>query len=92
MSGLDWGLTDSKGTFSPDAVYVLQTTDGASIMVRETGHAPNVHLTFETGSDKYGWLNTVVAYGAGTPFDGGVKVDAFQVRKSSRLGTMCSGC
>lgn len=78
-AGLDWGLTDSKGTFSPDAVYVLQTTDGARIMVTEHGRAPNVNLVFDTGSKTYDWLNTAVAYASGGPFAGGISLDVWQV-------------
>ena len=72
-------MTDSKGTFSPDAVYVLKTSDGANIMVTEKGHAPNVHILFETGSEKYSWINTVVGFATGAPFDGGVGLDVWQV-------------
>ena len=48
-------------------------------MVTEKGHAPNVHILFETGSDKYSWINTVVGYATGAPFDGGVALDVWQV-------------
>lgn len=78
-AGLDWGLTDSKGVFSPDAVYVLETNDGARIMVTEKGRAPNVNLVFETGSANYSWLNTAVGYASGGPFPGGVSLDVWQV-------------
>jgi hypothetical protein len=78
--GLDWGLTDAKGTFSPDAVYVLKTADGANIMVFEKGRAPVVHILFETGSEKYAWLNSVAAIATGGPVDGGVALDVWQVR------------
>ncbi|KAK3313166.1 hypothetical protein B0H66DRAFT_538240 [Apodospora peruviana] len=77
--GLDWGLTDNKGTFSPDAVYVLNTHDNATIMVTEKGHAPHVQILFETGSSKYAWLNNIVAYASGAPFEGGVALDVWQI-------------
>ncbi|KAJ4382512.1 hypothetical protein N0V85_008566, partial [Neurospora sp. IMI 360204] len=76
--GLDWGLTDGKGIFSPDAVYALHTDDNSTIMVTEKGHAPHVHILFETSSDKYAWLNGIVAYATGGPFEGGVGLDAWQ--------------
>ena len=79
IGGLDWGLTDSKGVFSPDAIYVLQTTDNATIAVFEKGYAPNVHILFETASPKYSWLNPVVAYAGGGPFEGGVALDVWQI-------------
>ncbi|OAA64383.1 Outer membrane protein, beta-barrel [Niveomyces insectorum RCEF 264] len=78
-AGLDWGLTDSKGTFSPDAVYVLQTTDGARIMVSEHGRAPNVNLLFDTGHANYTWLNTAVGYASGGPAEGGIALDVWQI-------------
>jgi len=82
-SGLDWGITDGSGTFSPEAVYVLRTDDGANIMVKESGHAPNVLLLFETGSEEYAWMNKIVGYAAGAPNDKGVHLDAWQVRVSN---------
>ena len=77
--GLDWGLTDSKGIFNPDAVYALHTDDNSTIMVTEKGHAPHVHILFETSSDKYAWLNSIVGYATGAPFEGGVTLDVWQV-------------
>jgi hypothetical protein len=77
--GFDWGLTDAKGTFSPDAIYVLHTSDGAAIMVTEKGHAPNVQILFETGDERYAWLNPAVGYATGAPYDGGVALDVWQL-------------
>lgn len=78
--GGDAALVDGNGSFNPDVVYVLQTHDGGNILVREKGHAPNLLLLFETGSDEYDWLNSVVAYGQGsqTP-EGGVSLNVWQV-------------
>lgn len=82
--GADWGLTDANGSFNPDVVYVLQTHDGGNILVREKGHAPNLLLLFETGSDKYDWLNSVVAYGQGVQVPGGgVSLNVWQVSTPS---------
>lgn len=58
---------------------MLQTRDGGNILVREKGHAPNLFLLFETGSDKYDWLNSVVAYGQGSQIPGGVSLSVWQV-------------
>lgn len=77
--GGDAGLVDGNGSFNPDVVYVLQTKDGGNILVREKGHAPNLLLLFETGSDKYDWLNSVVAYGQGVQSQGGVSLNVWQV-------------
>lgn len=78
--GADWGLVDANGAFNPDVVYVLQTHDGGNVLVREKGHAPNLFLLFETGSDEYDWLNSVVAYGQGVQVPGGgVSLNVWQV-------------
>ena len=80
-TGLDWGLTDRAGIFSPDALYTLHTNDNATILVFEKGHAPNVHILFETASEKYAWLNSAVAYATGGPnADGDIALDVWQVR------------
>jgi hypothetical protein len=78
-TGLDWGLTDAKGVFSPDALYTLHTDDNATVLVFEKGHAPNVHILFETASEKYAWLNSAVAYATGGPNDKGIGLDVWQV-------------
>lgn len=88
--GGDAGLTDANGSFNPDVVYVLQTHDGGNILVREKGHAPNLLLLFETGSDKYDWLNSVVAYGQGSQIQGGVSLNVWQVSVS--LACAWSSC
>lgn len=49
------------------------------MLVRETGHAPNVFLLFETACGEYDWLNDVVAYGLAAQVAGGVAVDVFKV-------------
>ena len=49
------------------------------MLVFEKGHAPNVHVLFETASEKYAWLNSAVAYASGGPFEGGVALDVWQV-------------
>ncbi|KAK3998026.1 hypothetical protein QBC44DRAFT_229080 [Cladorrhinum sp. PSN332] len=80
-TGLDWGLTDRAGIFSPDALYTLHTSDNATILVFEKGHAPHVHILFETSSSKYAWLNSAVAYATGGPnADGDIALDVWQVR------------
>jgi hypothetical protein len=77
--GADWGLFDANNTFSPDAKYVLQTTDNANILVTAKGHAPHEHLDFETGSDAYKWLNNVIAVGIAQQAGGGIVSEVWQV-------------
>lgn len=81
--GLDWGIVDSKKSFREDTVYILTTDDGADIFVRAQGIRGNVTHFFETGSQKYFWLNEVVAYATGGRAENatwkGVHLDVWQV-------------
>lgn len=81
VGGLDSGLVDADGHFNPEVVYLLQTKDACDVLVRETGHAPNVFLLFETACDKYDWLNDVVAYGLAAQVAGGISVEVFEVSR-----------
>ncbi|KAL2151676.1 hypothetical protein VTH82DRAFT_6774 [Thermothelomyces myriococcoides] len=82
--GADWGLIDKDGTFSADTRYHLQTDDGAHIFIRTAGPAQadgKIHLSikFETGSEKYYWLNNIVAVGVLTAGNGYVAIDGWQL-------------
>jgi hypothetical protein len=82
--GGDWGLIDSSGVFRPDVRQTFRTDDGSLIQVFENGVSQidgNIHvrLTFETGSAKYSWLNTVVGVGILRIIPTGVYIDAWQV-------------
>lgn len=64
--GADSLLTWPNGKVSPDVMAVLQTDDGSNIVLKQRGYLSkdrNVYYTasFETGSEKYDWLNYVVA-------------------------------
>ncbi|PLB46469.1 hypothetical protein P170DRAFT_477349 [Aspergillus steynii IBT 23096] len=71
--GADWGLVDPKtNIFSADTRYNLRTNDGADIFIQTAGpKSPSgqlhLRLIFETGSEKYYWLNNIVAIGVLTP-------------------------
>jgi hypothetical protein len=82
--GADWSLTDSKGTFSPDTRYQLQTSDGANIFITTNGPGQpdgtsHLRVVFETGSSTYWWLNNIVAVGILRSGGGGVAIDVFQL-------------
>ncbi|KAK4446115.1 hypothetical protein QBC34DRAFT_271774, partial [Podospora aff. communis PSN243] len=82
--GADWGLIDRNGTFSADTRYHLITDDGAHIFIRTSGPAQpdgrlHLRIIFETGSDKYYWLNHIVAVGVLKVGDGTVWIDAWQL-------------
>jgi hypothetical protein len=66
--GADWGLIDNKGIFNPDTRYHLQTDDGENIFIQTAGSQQSDGLIYlrgmyETGSQKYFWLNYVTAVG-----------------------------
>jgi hypothetical protein len=66
--GGDWLLIDDKGIAYPDVRQTFHTDDDAYIQVFESGatqpdNSTHVRLQFETGSEKYAWMNTIVAVG-----------------------------
>ncbi|KAF1810947.1 hypothetical protein P152DRAFT_438613 [Eremomyces bilateralis CBS 781.70] len=70
--GADWGMVDPlTGVFSADTRYNVVTDDGAVIFLRTSGPTigSNLHLRvqFETGSEKYYWLNEIITIGVLTP-------------------------
>ncbi|KAB5545837.1 hypothetical protein GE09DRAFT_1205184 [Coniochaeta sp. 2T2.1] len=85
--GGDWPLLDannSNGTVTLDVRQTFATDDGAFIQVFQTGASQpdgltHTRLAFETGSEKYYWLNAVVAVGILRFQDGHIAIDAFQV-------------
>lgn len=87
VGGVDFGLVDGDGHFNPDVVYLLQSSDGCTVLVRERGHAPNVFMLFETASKKLDYLNDVVAYGQASQVSGGLSVNVFKVRSACSLSS-----
>ncbi|KAL2165661.1 hypothetical protein VTG60DRAFT_4065 [Thermothelomyces hinnuleus] len=78
------GGTFSGPRLSADTRYHLQTDDGAHIFIRTAGPAQEdgkIHLSikFETGSEKYYWLNNIVAVGVLTTGNGYVAIDGWQL-------------
>lgn len=69
----DWLSIDADGTGHVDARWLLQTDDGALIMVRyggrltytDDGASVITTPTFETNDPRYRWLNAVQAIGKG---------------------------
>lgn len=70
-----------------DVRLVLETSDGVHILTTyngiATGAGSNSRVTtaslFETGDERYAWLNGLQALAIGTPIDGGVGYDVHQV-------------
>lgn len=80
--GGDWGIYDTTQTvFSPDAKIVLITDDGANILMSGRGRSPWIAYDFETGSEKYAWMNSVVGIGRIQVGDNNLTTDVFQVRE-----------
>jgi len=99
--GGDWPLIDANnpnGTVALDVRQTFATDDGAFIQVFETGApqpdvAGHVRLAFETGSEKYYWLNAVVGVGIlRIGGDGTISIDAWQVSCGLSRSRTESGC
>lgn len=88
VAGGDWLTILANGTFSLDVRLSLRTDDGAEIYVTYTGFgtpgedgAASIRTSprFETGDERYSWLNGLfcVALGATTP--AGVEYDVYAI-------------
>ncbi|KAI3331450.1 hypothetical protein HD806DRAFT_545891 [Xylariaceae sp. AK1471] len=90
--GVDAGLMTAENYFYPAGVAVLQTSDGANIIFRDQGFQTGPDfiygaVTFQTGAEKYAWLNKVVAVSSAVlAADGsgsGIALDIFMVGDGS---------
>jgi len=88
-SGGDWVTLRPDGSMKLDVRLTLQTDDGAHILVTYTGigaraadGSTKVYSTplFETGAEKYAWLNTVQAVGIGSTGPNGVTYEVYALR------------
>jgi hypothetical protein len=86
--GSDSLLRDAGGAGHPDVRFVLETTDGATILVSYQGirvveeGKPDYWRctpTFQTASPEYDWLNRIICVAIGRLGDGGVVYDFHQV-------------
>ena len=87
-AGGDWVTIRADGTMSLDVRLVLQTDDGAAIYMTYTGlgrreaDGSTVIRTvprFETGDERYAWLNGVQAVAHGTTTPGTVTYDVYSL-------------
>lgn len=85
-AGGDWALFRKDNTLVADVRQTFKTDDGAYIQVFETGvtqpdNSSYVRLTYETGYEKYAWLNRVVAVGILKLVEGGggLTIDTWQM-------------
>ncbi len=85
--GGDWVTARPDGSVKLDVRLLLQTDDGAAILMTYLGigvpgddglkirSAP----TFETGDEQYAWLNHVQAVGIGAPGEGSVRYEVYRL-------------
>ena len=78
--GLASSVIDPSTAPRVDATFVVQTTDGATIVVTERAAIPGVEVLFATASEKYGWLNNVTAWASGAESNGAATLNYWQVR------------
>jgi hypothetical protein len=61
---------------TPPFIYVHY--HGISV-TKESGRYLRGTPYFETASDTYAWLNTIIAVGVAKPFSGGIGYDIFEI-------------
>ncbi|KAM7203399.1 Protein of unknown function (DUF3237) domain containing protein [Naviculisporaceae sp. PSN 640] len=89
--GGEWGTLDAnmanrpnQTAFHIDVRQTFKTDDGAYIQVIEGGHSQpdgsgHVYLRFDTGSDKYYWMNNIVAFGVLTRTPTGPTINTWMI-------------
>ena len=84
----DWSVTRPDGVTEVDVRITLQTDDGALVLLRyqgtldaRRGDYPILSfMRFETGEERYAWLNRVQAVGKGRVTGGVVRYEVFELR------------
>jgi len=86
----DWLLLGPDGTGTLDVRVTLETPDGAIVLVQYTGRVDGsnglggapVHAAFqfETGDERYAWLNRIQAIAKGTLDGSALAYDVYEVR------------
>src|SRR4051812_39249894 len=88
VAGGDWVIARADGSLKLDVRLVLTTDDGASIFMTYSGIATpaadgtmtiRVAPQFETGDERYAWLNNVQAVGHGTTGPANVTYDVYRL-------------
>ena len=87
-SGGDYLTVRADGSFKLDVRVVLQTEDGATILMTYTGIgargdsglALRTAPLFETGDERYAWLNRVQAVGIGSSGQGSVSYTIYALQ------------
>ena len=83
--GGDWATLRPDGSGRLDVRLLLETDDGALILMHYSGvfaqgatYIRSAPL-FETGDERYAWINDVLAIGLGSVGEGNVTYDVYQV-------------
>ncbi len=83
--GGDWYLVRPDGVGEVDVRATIETDDGALIYTHYKGVIDSKNGYFrttpryETSSEKYAWINSIVAVGVGSSIDKGVRYDIFRI-------------
>lgn len=82
--GGDWLTRRPNGVSQLDVRLLLVTDDGASILMEYKGINNNGVIRsaplFQTGDERYAWLNDVQAVGIGSRHETGVSYDVYALR------------
>ena len=84
--GGDWVTMRDDGSVQLDVRLILETDDGAKILMQYKGigleGAKKIRTAplFETGDERYAWLNNVQAIGIGQSGDGSVTYDIYALQ------------
>ncbi len=88
VAGADWLTILEGGSFALDVRFSLRTDDGADIYVTYTGFGTRdeeggasirISPRFETGDDRYAWLNNLFTVAVGKTTPDGVEYDVYAV-------------
>jgi hypothetical protein len=88
VAGGDWVTVRANGTLSLDVRIVLRTDDGADILMTYLGYGKRspeggldirISPRFETGDERYAWLNDAFCIGFGSVDATGVTYEVYQV-------------
>ena len=90
VAAADWGLTSAAQVWSPDVRLTIETDNGAIVFVAYQGRIDlsrgweeatiYVSPRFETGDERYQWLNIVQAVGKGRVAGDGLRYEWYELR------------
>ena len=84
--GGDWVVIRANGVLQLDVRLLLETHDGAVILMTyggiglEGGKKLRTAPRFETGDERYAWLNDIQAISTGVSGDGKVTYEVYEVK------------